>query len=299
MLQYRFAALLMFVPALAALVVGGCAKEPTEKPAGEEKKTVKKEVKEKTELDNKGWGHIKGKVTFDGAAPERRDLTEEMKKIKEEHCFAGDTKGQEWKIGSDGGVANVVVWLRAPADKYFKIPDKKEWKDEVKIDQPYCAFIPHVSVVYPSYFDGKTKKQKETGQTFVIQNSAPIAHNTNWSGTVNTGANLQLGKETSQKLVVTPTKEENVAGGEDLLTFKCNIHPWMRAYAWVFDHPFAAVTSGDLKDDKEFGAYEIKNVPAGVEIELVYWHESMTKPMVEKITVKEGETLEKNFKIKK
>jgi hypothetical protein len=80
------------------------------------------------------------------------------------------------------------------------------------------------------------------------------------------------------------------AGGEQTVTFACNIHTWMKGYAKVFDHPFAAVT-------KEDGTYEIKNAPAGVDVELVYWHESMSKP--ESLgTVNLKDTTTKDFKIK-
>jgi hypothetical protein len=36
----------------------------------------------------------------------------------------------------------------------------------------------------------------------------------------------------------------------------CSIHPWMKGYVLITDHPFAAVT----KDD---GSFEITGVPAG------------------------------------
>ena len=55
-------------------------------------------------------------------------------------------------------------------------------------------------------------------------------------------------------------------------------------------HPFAAVT-------KEDGVYEIKNAPAGVDVELVYWHESMSKPEVLG-TINLKDTTTKDFKIK-
>ena len=47
----------------------------------------------------------------------------------------------------------------------------------------------------------------------------------------------------------------------------CDIHPWMKAYIMVFDHPFFAVTAED-------GSFEIKGVPAG-EQNLVVWQEKV------------------------
>src|SRR5262249_7036650 len=65
------------------------------------------------------------------------------------------------------------------------------------------------------------------------------------------------------------------------LTLKCSIHGWMRAYVWVLDNPYATVSRSDTNlkekrvkpDDPTFGTYEIKNIPAGVKLRLLAWHE--------------------------
>jgi hypothetical protein len=246
-----------------------------------------------TELESTGSATLKGTVSFDGTPPAqtRVSITKDP-----EVCTRTDQKKlQVWEVGPNKGVANVVVWLRAPKGKCFKIPDDmKQWKgDPVKIDQPLCAFEPRVVALYPSYFDPQAKQQKPSGQKFVVANSAPkITHNTNVtpsSTLINQGSNNILQTNSKQELVFKPSKP-NQAGGEQTITFTCNIHPWMKGFAMVFDHPFAAVT-------KEDGTYEIKNAPAGAEVELVYWHESMTRPEVlEKISLKDTTT--KDFKIK-
>ena len=43
----------------------------------------------------------------------------------------------------------------------------------------------------------------------------------------------------------------------------CSIHPWMKGYVFIIDHPFAAVTKAD-------GSFEITGVPAGKQ-QLVVW----------------------------
>lgn len=50
------------------------------------------------------------------------------------------------------------------------------------------------------------------------------------------------------------------------ISFACNIHPWMRGYARVFDHPYFTVT-----DDE--GKFTIEKVPVG-NWRIVYWHET-------------------------
>jgi hypothetical protein len=44
------------------------------------------------------------------------------------------------------------------------LSDEKNWAKEVKVDQPFCHFEPHVSVVFPKYYDSATKKLADTGQ---------------------------------------------------------------------------------------------------------------------------------------
>jgi Carboxypeptidase regulatory-like domain len=40
------------------------------------------------------------------------------------------------------------------------------------------------------------------------------------------------------------------------VVIKCNVHPWMRAFAFVFAHPYFEVTT-------KTGEFALKNVPPG------------------------------------
>src|SRR5207248_1886685 len=51
------------------------------------------------------------------------------------------------------------------------------------------------------------------------------------------------------------------------MALACDIHPWMKGYMMVFNHPFFAVT-------KEDGLFEITGVPAGAQ-NLVVWQEKV------------------------
>ena len=46
----------------------------------------------------------------------------------------------------------------------------------------------------------------------------------------------------------------------------CNIHPFMKGYILLLDHPYMAVSGDD-------GTFEIKNIPAGKH-EFQFWHEA-------------------------
>src|SRR5262249_15256174 len=160
------------------------------------------------------------------------------------------------------------------------------WPAEVVLDNPHCVFVPHVFVLFPSYYDHRTGQQKPTGQVFKIKNTGPLNHNANWqSAPPNRGDNKAVGP--GAEIKVPPFK-----ASPREITFGCNVHPWMRAYALVFDHPFAAVTARD-------GTYEIKNAPALTELTVMAWHEAagyLNGKEGEILILKEGENV-KDLKI--
>jgi hypothetical protein len=255
----------MVCPILAFAVIAGCGGTPTQE---ENKQETKEASKKATVLEGEYTGTITGKVTFKGDKPDFARLNEElqaqMKAKDEAHCLTDvkpedkdQTEQQSWRIDDKGGVANVFVWIAPPKGKFFHVdPAQKTWEDEVAIDQPHCAFIPHAVVTFPHYKDDKGKTV-ETKQKFLVKNSSKaLNHNTNVTGGVNQtipagGAPLPVdGLEASSKPVY----------------IKCDIHTWMNAYAGVFDHPYATITKKD-------GTFEIKNVPVGAEVMIYAWHE--------------------------
>jgi hypothetical protein len=300
--------LILVVPALFLIgITIGCGSKDTGRPAGptsgggagadEKKQPTPAGAKE--ELASTGWGTLTGKVIYDGDPPKVGKVNIPDANKDKAYCEGGDTtEPEDLKVGADKGVESVVVWLRAPAGKFFKIPDsQKERKDEVTVDQPKCAFIPHTVVLYPSYYDAKSKRQKETGQKFKVHNGATISHNTNFSFSdpiVNPGGENPIIAAGKHLDVTVKASKDKDAGGEQHITLKCNIHPWMKGHGWIFDHPFAAVTKKD-------GSFEIKDAPAGAEVELFYWHEALgTKPQsAGKITLKDGPNPAKEIKVKK
>src|SRR5262249_3831285 len=126
------------------------------------------------------------------------------------------------------------------------------------------------SLLFASYYDPQTKGQKATGQKLKIKNSAPLLHNTKLEGNT----------------LVNPAINETIPGGQERIVDKlrpdrqpislaCNVHNWMRGWLWAGDPPYAAVTKGDRpKDEKDYGAYEIAKIPAGVSVEVWVWHEA-------------------------
>ncbi len=327
MQRLRFGGFALLVATLAFLVVsGGCAGDSKDKPpvkpgtgtsGGDTGKPAAAKSGDKTALPATGVATIKGKVTYDGDPPAVGDLKTAMQAVTDQaqrdHCLKADTENPTWILGADKGVKNVVVWVRPGDGHYFNITGEaaKPAEKEIVIDQPYCAFKPHVVAFYPSYWDAEAKSQKKTGQVFKVINSAPIPHNTAWSGRklLNDGKNEILKAKTGELPIPAKPCPDRQVGGEDLININCDIHKWMTAKAWVFDHPYFAIT----KDD---GSFEIKNVPAGAEIYVAGWHEDANQGASDvnkgyvlpegngerkgmKLTLKDGETKELNFKVKK
>jgi hypothetical protein len=243
-------------------------------------------------VEGKGTGTLKGKITVKGEYKAELDkmtagLLDAINKKPDarDECLKGseaEKTEQVYRIGANKQVGNVVVWLMPANNKdYFKIDDKQVAEAKahpLEIDQPHCAFLPHVSIYFPSYVkDPKKPKDLEpTGQKLIVNNTAAMSHNTNWKG-----SNEPDGNE------LIPSKQHREIQGlvpnyREPLSLKCTIHGWMNGYVWIFGHPYAAVSKSDTvpeklqvkADDPSFGTYEIKGAPAGVPLRVVAWHEN-------------------------
>lgn len=190
-----------------------------------------------------GKGTLRGKVVFQGSAPDLAVLIRAGAKIKDaEVCAAMDIPNERLIVSPDGGVANVFVYLRkAPSGVEVPPPPK----EEAVFDQKNCHFIPHVFLV-------------RTDQPVVIKNSDPILHNTHTYPARQTGFNATIPLNGAERTVYERPEAEP-------FEVKCDIHAWMIAYHLPLDHPYAAISN-------ENGEFEIPDVPAG-EHRFTVWHE--------------------------
>jgi hypothetical protein len=224
------------------------------------------------------WGTVKGQVTWGGKElPKAEKIAVEKDK---EHCLSkGDLLREEFVVGKNGGVKNVFVWLQGADNPKAKLPihpSLKTVKDkEVVMDQPCCKFEPHCVAL-------------REGQVLIGKNSSPIAHNMKWSGEqgVNDGDN---------KLIPAGGKLEiELMASTKPVVVECNIHPWMKGWVRVFNHPYFAVTDAD-------GKFEIKNAPAG-KYNIVMWQEGIGwvngGKAGQTIEIPAGGTVEANEKLK-
>jgi hypothetical protein len=214
-------------------------------------------------LQTDGYGSLSGKVTLaEGIAiPVPDDLVPKMKMhIDRKCCLDPKAKPNEkidlsWVVDKDTrGIANVVVWIKPPAKTYLETHvNYQKRKDDVIIDQPHCAYVPRVSASNPVYFDGKG--EVPTGQKLIFKNSAVVPHNV--QGIVDMKVNEGFNPNMPPKSELDFTKKIKPQRLPVLLN--CNIHPWMRAELYVFDHPYYAITNAK-------GEYTIPFVPAGAEV---------------------------------
>ena len=205
---------------------------------------------------------ISGKVTFDGAVP----APEKVKLSADPKCVEMHKDGMEKQPiqVKDGGLANVFVYVKTGVTGTFPTPT-----EAVEIDQHGCNYTPHVVAM-------------QANQPLKIKNSDDTLHNIHPRPTVNAEFNIGQPRKGMESTKTFDKKEVMFPVG-------CDVHPWMRAYISVLDHPFYAVT-------KEDGTFEIKGLPPG-DYEVEAYHEKL-KTQTQKITVKAGEPAKVDFAFK-
>jgi hypothetical protein len=113
------------------------------------------------------------------------------------------------------------------------------------LDQVGCRYEPHVLGV-------------QVGQPLNIYNNDPLLHNVHGFPFENLQFNFGLPTRGNFKTITFDAPEI-------MLPVRCDIHPWMRAYVGVLDHPYFCVTS-------DAGSYSIPQLPAG-RYTVKVWHE--------------------------
>jgi plastocyanin len=207
---------------------------------------------------------IAGKAIFSGEKPKRMPIS--MDAVP--NCARQHEKpmlSEEAIVGAGGALANVLVYVKSglPAGNW-PVPSTP-----VDLDQKGCMYSPHVLGLM-------------AGQNLAISNSDPTNHNVHPMPRVNREWNES---EPPQS----PPKLKSFDKPEIGILFKCNVHPWMRAYVSVLANPFFAVTAED-------GTFSIKGLPPG-DYTLEAWHEKFGVQEIKvKVEAKESKTANFTFK---
>jgi plastocyanin len=208
---------------------------------------------------------ISGVISFAGDAPRLGLINMSTEQICDVANKQTPQRSQEWVVGAGGGLANVLVQIKTNLPAF----DHAAPSQPLVFDQTGCLYAPHVFGM-------------RVGQTLQILNPDRITHNVNAVAKVNRAFNAGMPGVQAQ-LERTFDRVEDAP-----FSIRCNVHPWMTAWAAVLDHPYYAVTGPD-------GSFSIPNLPAGT-YELEIWHE-VAGTQIQTITVGSNATAVTEFTI--
>ena len=206
---------------------------------------------------------VSGVVRFDGPRPKRTPipLTPESRKLYDKHPLS-----EVKLVSAKGEVQNVFVYVKKglPEGKSYNAP-----KEGALVNQKKSMFRPRVQGVF-------------VGQKVSMRNSDPLIHNVRSLSEENRPFNI--GQPAG-----TPARKKVFKDKEGPIELRCDFHPWMRAYLFVMEHPYFAVTDAQ-------GRFTIKGLPVG-NYTLAIWHETFGE-QEQKITVKSGGLKDIEFNLK-
>jgi plastocyanin len=254
MMRRSYSATAIFLISLLAAACGGGNSEQAAPPP---------DAPTTNPVDPATAGNVTGRVSFAGTPPKPAALRMES----DPNCVqqGSTTTDETVVVGENGALQNVFVYVKdGLGDLRFPIPS-----NTVVLDQKGCRYTPHVLGV-------------QVGQSIDVLNSDPTLHNVHAVPTSNQEFN------TGQPLAGMK-HQHRFSTREVMVPFKCDVHPWMRAYVGVLDHPYFAVTGAD-------GSFELKGLPPGT-YTVEAWHESLgTQTQTVTIGAKETGTTAFEFK---
>ncbi len=206
-------------------------------------------------------GTLSGTVTIEGAAPPpaKIEVTKDPEVCGKE---SKEKVNPALLVGQGGGIANVVVTVKATKGKKLEVP-----AEHPVFDQKTCEFHPHV-LVFPA------------GSTIDVKNSDGILHNIHTTSTVNASQN-QAQPKFKPLIQIKVEKPETIA-------IKCDVHGWMSAYWVATDTPYVAVTDAS-------GSFKIADLPPG-DYDVELWQEKLGKVM-QKASIKPKEETQVGWKM--
>ncbi len=188
------------------------------------------------------WGDLRGRLVYDGKAPERKRLTVDK---DVQCCGKFDIRDESLMVGADGGLGNVFVYVRSRGVAIC--PElEQNLPARVTLDNRDCIFQPHCMKIW------------YTRQEFHTINSDPVAQNVAFEplGDVPCNAVVPVGGTARYRFSrrqMTP------------VLIKCNYHPWESGYILPRDNPYVDISAAN-------GTFHIAKLPVGP-LEFQVWHE--------------------------
>jgi plastocyanin len=188
-------------------------------------------------------------VTFRGVAPEPEEVDGSRC-----HAGCGTISVAPVDVGEGGGLQGVMVYVKDPP----AAPALAPGTPSAVLDQVNCQYVPRSLGV-------------RVGQVLKVTSSDPTLHNVHTLSAKNPGLNFGMTRPGDAREVTFARPEQ--------FSVRCDVHPWMTATVYVFDHPFFAATGAD-------GKFEITGLPPG-EHEVVFSHPFLGE-RTRKVTVGDG-----------
>jgi hypothetical protein len=214
-----------------------------------------------------GEGSISGSVKLSGTAPHMKgiDMSKDPYCVKQHEN--NPAKMENVVVGANGGLANVVLYISEglTANAASAVPS-----EEPQVDQHNCLYTPHVLAV-------------DVNQKFKVTTSDQTAHNIHPLPAPGGG---NIGWNKSQPPGAPPIETSWKA--PEMISVKCNIHPWMHGWHVVVKGPYAV--------SDENGSYGLKNLPAGSYTVTAWQEEYGTQ--TQKVTVTAGQAAKADFTFK-
>ena len=182
---------------------------------------------------------VQGQATFLGTSIPDVQFS---KIYRDSNLCGEEVTGEELNVAEGSrGIEGVIVSLEGIAKGK---PEPK--KEVIVIENRGCRFIPYVNAT-------------AVGSTLQIQNTDPILHNTHARFESRFGRTIW---NIAQPAGAQGISKSLVQAG--LVDVRCDLHPNMRSYIQVFEHPYFTITDPE-------GFFEFKSVPAGT-YQLTAWH---------------------------
>ena len=192
-------------------------------------------------------GSVAGNIKLDGSPP--RDTVT----ITRDQSICGRAP-EAATVATAKGVSNAIVWI-AGVKTGKDLPIEKR----TEISTNKCLLDPRVQGIV-------------VGTTVNVSNDDRLVHKLvfirDGHDTITTMPFFNSGETVAS---------ERLARKAGIVEVRCALHPWVRGYIAVFDHPYFAVTDAD-------GRFAIDSLAPGP-YKMMVWHEGMTQPVSQQVHV--------------